>query len=88
MGTRERIPDDEITPPSVYFNRRALMQGGLLAASVAATGLVYRKLNVRKASTAETERIKDLKRGTPGGSARFTTTSRASSSPTLKAVIV
>ncbi len=38
-------PSDEITPPSLYLNRRALLKGGLLVASAAATGLVYRGLN-------------------------------------------
>ena len=42
-------PDDikssEITDQKVYLNRRLFMRGAILAGSVAATGLVYRKLN-------------------------------------------
>jgi sulfoxide reductase catalytic subunit YedY len=45
-GKGERpVPGDEITPPSVYFNRRTLMQGGVLAASALASGVLYRALN-------------------------------------------
>jgi sulfoxide reductase catalytic subunit YedY len=39
------IPESEITPPSVYFNRRALMRGGVIAAGALATGWLYRRLN-------------------------------------------
>lgn len=45
MPDSNKISDREITPPSVYFNRRTFIRGGVLAASVAATGLVYRKFN-------------------------------------------
>jgi len=38
-------PRDEITPPATYFNRRALLQGGVLATSAVATGALYRTLN-------------------------------------------
>src|SRR5271154_6824129 len=38
-------PRDEITPPAIYFNRRALLRGGALAASAAATGAIYRAVN-------------------------------------------
>ena len=36
---------DEITPPAVYFNRRAFLRGGVVAAGAVGTGLLYRKLN-------------------------------------------
>jgi sulfoxide reductase catalytic subunit YedY len=36
---------DEVTPPDVYFNRRAIMRGGLIAATAGATALIYRKVN-------------------------------------------
>ena len=36
---------DEVTPPDLYFNRRKIMRAGIAAASVAATGSVYRWLN-------------------------------------------
>jgi len=52
-----RQPDDiapsEITPPSVYFNRKALLRGALAAASVAATATVYRRLNSRSRDTVQ-----------------------------------
>ena len=36
---------NEITPREVYLNRRTFIRGGLLAATAAGTGLLYRKLN-------------------------------------------
>jgi methionine sulfoxide reductase catalytic subunit len=41
----DRIPDAEITPRELYFNRRTFLQAGLLAATVAGTTLLYRRLN-------------------------------------------
>ncbi len=37
--------ESEVTPPELYFNRRNLLRGGIVAAGAAATGLLYRKLN-------------------------------------------
>jgi len=45
MKETNRIPSSEITPPQVYWNRRAFLRAGLAAASVALTGLAYRYLN-------------------------------------------
>jgi sulfoxide reductase catalytic subunit YedY len=39
------ISSREITPESIYLNRRNFMRAGILAASAFSTGLVYRKLN-------------------------------------------
>src|SRR5687768_10513997 len=39
------IDSSEITDQKVYLNRRLFMRGAILAGSVAATGLIYRKLN-------------------------------------------
>ena len=39
------IHSSEITDQKVYLNRRLFMRGAILAGSVAATGLIYRKLN-------------------------------------------
>src|SRR5580704_5357679 len=36
---------EQITPRDVYFNRRAFMRGGLVAASAATTAVLYRKFN-------------------------------------------
>ena len=41
----DEISRDEITDKRVYLNRRLFMRGGALAATMAATGLLYRKLN-------------------------------------------
>jgi methionine sulfoxide reductase catalytic subunit len=38
------IPDREITPPEIYFNRRALLRAGVLAGSVVGTAGLYRFL--------------------------------------------
>ncbi len=40
-----RSPSDEVTPAGLYFNRRTLLKGGLLATSALATGAIYRGLN-------------------------------------------
>ena len=45
MSKPDEPHDREITPPQVYFNRRTFLRAGALAATVAATGLLYRKLN-------------------------------------------
>jgi methionine sulfoxide reductase catalytic subunit len=45
LNPSNKISPGEITPASVYFNRRAFIRGGILAASAVATGLVYRRLN-------------------------------------------
>jgi sulfoxide reductase catalytic subunit YedY len=39
------IPEREVTPPEAYFNRRAIMRGGAIAAGAVATGWLYRALN-------------------------------------------
>jgi sulfoxide reductase catalytic subunit YedY len=54
-------PDDikssEITDQQVYLNRRLFMRGAVLAGSVAATGLLYRKLNPPPSVVEERPRI-------------------------------
>ncbi|HEY5927640.1 MAG TPA: protein-methionine-sulfoxide reductase catalytic subunit MsrP [Kofleriaceae bacterium] len=37
--------ESEITPPEVYFNRRAIMRAGAIAFGALGTGILYRKLN-------------------------------------------
>jgi len=37
--------DHEITPREIYFDRRTVMRGGLLAATAAGTAILYKKLN-------------------------------------------
>ena len=41
----QKIPGSELTPREVYFDRRTVLRGGILAASAAATAVAYRKLN-------------------------------------------
>jgi len=40
-----KISGNEVTDPAVYFNRRAFMRAGILAASAVVTGVAYRQLN-------------------------------------------
>jgi len=47
-----KIHPREITPPTVYFNRRHFIRAGVLAASAVATGVAYRKLNPVGTTTA------------------------------------
>jgi sulfoxide reductase catalytic subunit YedY len=51
---------DEITPREVYFNRRAFLRGGLVAASAATTAVLYRKLNGVSHDAAEQPPIEHL----------------------------
>jgi sulfoxide reductase catalytic subunit YedY len=53
-------PRDEITPRSTYFNRRTLLQGGVLAASTVATGALYRTLNRVGHDAAATKKIESV----------------------------
>ncbi len=41
----DKIRSSEITPPDVYFNRRAFIRGGIVAAGAVGSGLLYRKIN-------------------------------------------
>lgn len=52
MADVSKIPDSEITPPSVYFNRRSFMRAGAVAASVIASGSAYRWFNPAKVAVA------------------------------------
>src|SRR5712664_1030709 len=54
------IKSSEITDQKVYLNRRLFMRGAVLASSVAATALLYRKLNAPAAVVEERPRIAGL----------------------------
>jgi sulfoxide reductase catalytic subunit YedY len=41
----EKVPTSEITPREVYFDRRTVLRGGILAASAGATAYAYRRFN-------------------------------------------
>jgi methionine sulfoxide reductase catalytic subunit len=72
MRTPDRIPAHEITPPDVYWSRRAFLRAGIAVASVALTGLVYRRLNRVEMVHVDTPPIADLAAApaTPDGIAR------------------
>jgi len=56
----DKIPAGEITDPAVYFNRRAFMRAGIVAASAVLTGLVYRRLNRVATGTIDTPPLQGL----------------------------
>jgi sulfoxide reductase catalytic subunit YedY len=56
----DRAIEKEITPQSTYLNRRAFMRAGALAATAAATTLIYRRLNTVDLSTTETASLGGL----------------------------
>ena len=60
MKDANKISGREITPAAVYFNRRTFIQAGILAASAAATGLIYRRLNPVAAGAVKTARVEGL----------------------------
>jgi sulfoxide reductase catalytic subunit YedY len=60
-----KISASEITPAIVYFNRRAFMRAGILAASAVATGLIYRRLNPVARGKVDTAPIQGLVTPTP-----------------------
>src|SRR3954447_9504013 len=54
------IKSSEITDQKVYVNRRLFIRGAVMAGSVAATGLLYRKLNSASAVVQEQPKIAGL----------------------------
>ena len=60
MTDADRQLQREITPPEIYLNRRAFMKAGILVATAAATGFVYKRINGLPAATTETPPIADL----------------------------
>jgi sulfoxide reductase catalytic subunit YedY len=55
-----KISGSEITPPSVYFNRRNFIRTGILAASAVATGMAYRKLNPVASGEVKTAKLQGV----------------------------
>ena len=45
MDDIPKIPEHEITPPALYFNRRRFLRGGIAAGSAIATAALYRRFN-------------------------------------------
>ncbi len=62
MFPESKIPESEITPAALYFNRRSLMRGGLVAASVAGTAALYRSLNGVSSVAVVAPKLKGLNR--------------------------
>jgi sulfoxide reductase catalytic subunit YedY len=56
----EDIKSSEITPESIYANRRLFMKGAAIAATVVGTGFLYRRLNPASAPKTETAKLSDL----------------------------
>src|SRR5678815_1875808 len=46
------ISSSEVTPESLFFNRRTFIRAGVLGATTLATGWLYRQLNAPKRSVA------------------------------------
>ncbi len=73
MKGLDRIPPNEITPESEYESRRTFLKVGVAVASVAATGLVYRRLNGSGPAKVQTPILAEVKppptgeAGTPSG---------------------
>ena len=59
----EKILTSEITPRAAYFDRRSVLRGGILAASVAATAVAYRKLNGVDLVDTSGKRLEGLVKG-------------------------
>src|SRR5450432_2415798 len=60
MADSGDIPPSEITPPSVYFNRKTFLRGAVAAATVGTTAAIYRRLNGRSEAVVEAPRLTGL----------------------------
>jgi sulfoxide reductase catalytic subunit YedY len=61
--------DDQVTPPELYFSRRAFIKAGAIATSLLATGAIYRRLNPLAPPVAEKPKLAGLVR--PGASSGY-----------------
>ncbi len=73
----ERIPAREITPESVYFNRRSMIKYAAAAASLTVTGLLYRQFNRTGMMELNTEELTGVRPVTPEDFARGFTVDEA-----------
>src|SRR5579862_1816447 len=64
LQDENKILAREVTPPSVYFNRRYFIRTGIVAASAMATGAVYRQLNHVSNTAVKTAQIEGLAKAT------------------------
>ena len=69
--------DDKVTPPEVYFNRRAFIKAGVIAASLAVTSALYRRLNGLPDVTVEKPKLAGLVQAATATSEYPTTISSA-----------
>ena len=56
-----RSREDEVTPPHLYFNRRAIMRAGAVAATAATTTATYRWFNPKIDIVNQAKPIANLK---------------------------
>jgi methionine sulfoxide reductase catalytic subunit len=82
MSETNPIPSSEITPLSVYVNRRTFMNVGIAAASVVTTGWVYRRLNRAGSADVNTPALAGLE-PSPQGSAEVANGFRVNEPMTL-----
>ena len=66
----ERIPAREVTLESVYISRRKFMKFAGAAASLAVTGLTYRRFNRTGGMAVTTEELTGVRSVTPEGAAK------------------
>jgi len=71
MTADDKRLESEITPREVYFNRRTVMRGGVVAASAAATAWLYRRLNGVEAVTTERPALEHLVKAQPSAANGF-----------------
>src|SRR5688572_33175742 len=64
MVIKKDISAGEITDKQVYLNRRLFMRGAALAATTAATGLLYRKLNSLPVEMPKGEKLENVAKST------------------------
>ena len=60
MKNGNDIKSSEITDKKTYLNRRLFMRGAALAGTIAATGLIYRKLNLPPVELPKGEKIETV----------------------------
>lgn len=66
----DEIQPSEVTPPAVYFNRKALLRGAVAVASVAATAKLYRRLNGRSQEVVVEPELKGVSAAPAFGAAQ------------------
>ena len=68
MKKPSELPSSEITPENVYLNRRNFIKAGLLVATAATTGWVYKTLNSPSKTAVKTAEINVIKPTAPASS--------------------